>query len=101
MNKGKKNRRAGARDFAYNWNCVGKGLYQATSKEMHVSEVAYISRIRVEPVEGKIRRAHLPVQEEPVLFGVHGEIAEHYGLSPQQVEPHDTTLDYLVAATGG
>jgi uncharacterized OsmC-like protein len=68
---------------------------------MHVSELAYISRIRVEPLEGKIRRAYLPVQQEPVLFGVHSEVAEHYGLSPEQVEPYDTTLDYLVAATGG
>ena len=66
-----------------------------------MSEVAYISRIRVEPVEGKIRRAYLPVQEEPVLFGVHSEVAEHYGVSPEQLEPFDTTLDYLVAATGG
>ena len=66
-----------------------------------MSELAYISRIRVEPVEGKIRRAYLPIQEEPVLFGVHSEVAEHYGVSPEQVEPHDTTLDYLVAATGG
>jgi hypothetical protein len=74
---------------------------EKTEKEMRVSELAYISRIRVEPVEGKIRRAHLPIQEEPVLFGVHSEVAEHYGVSPEQVEPHDTTLDYLVAATGG
>ena len=81
---------------------MGNGSYQEkTQKEMHVSELAYISRIRVEPVEGKIRRAHLPIQEEPVLFGVHSEVAEHYGVSPEQVEPHDTTLDYLVAATGG
>jgi len=80
---------------------MGKGFYQGTRKEMHVSEVAYISRVRVEPVEGKIRRAHLPIQEEPVLFGVHSEVAEHYGLSPEQVEPYDTTIDYLVAATGG
>ena len=80
---------------------MGKGFYQDTRREMHVSEAAYISRIRVEPLEGKIRRAYLPVQEEPVLFGVHSEVAEHYGLSPEQVEPYDTTLDYLVAATGG
>ena len=82
-------------------SCRGNGFYQGTRKEMHMSKVAYISRVRVEPVEGKIRRAHLPVQQEPVLFGVHSEVAEHYGLSPQQVEPHDTTLDYLVAAAGG
>jgi hypothetical protein len=81
---------------------MGNGSYQEkTDKEIRVSELAYISRIRVEPVEGKIRRAHLPIQEEPVLFGVHSEVAEHYGVSPEQVEPHDTTLDYLVAATGG
>ena len=68
---------------------------------MHVSELAYISRIRMEPLEGKIQRAYLTVQQEPVLFGVHSEVAEHYGVSPEHVEPHDTTLDYLVAATGG
>jgi hypothetical protein len=69
---------------------------------MHVSQaVAYISRIRVEPVEGKIRRAHLPTVEEPVIFGVHSEVAEHYGVSPDVEDPHASTLDYLVAAAGG
>jgi hypothetical protein len=66
-----------------------------------VSEVKYVSRVRVEPVEGKIRRAYLPVQEDPVLFGVHSDVAEHYGVPPEDVEPYDTTLDYVVAATGG
>ena len=82
-------------------SCMDNGFYQDTRKGRHMSKLAYISRVRVEPVEGKIRRAHLPIQQEPVLFGVHSEVAEHYGLSPEQVEPHDTTLDYLVAATGG
>ena len=66
-----------------------------------VAEVTYVSRVRVEPVEGKVRRAYLPIQEEPVLFGVHSEVAEHYGVSSEVEEAHDTTLDYLVAATGG
>lgn len=66
-----------------------------------MAEVKYVSRVKLEPVEGKIRRAYLPVQEEPVMFGVHSEVAEHYGVSPDEVEPYDTTLDYLVAATGG
>ena len=66
-----------------------------------MADVAYISRVRIEPVKGKIRRAHLPVEEEPVLFGVHGEVAEHYGVSPDAEEPHSSTLDYLVAAAGG
>jgi hypothetical protein len=33
-------------------------------------------------VQGKIRRAQIPGEEEPVLFGVHSEVAEHYGVSP-------------------
>ncbi|HET9964261.1 MAG: hypothetical protein M3254_09715 [Actinomycetota bacterium] len=66
-----------------------------------MSGVKYVSEVKVEPVEGKIRRAYLPVQEDPVLFGVHSEVAEHYGVSPENVEPYDTTLDYVVAAAGG
>jgi hypothetical protein len=65
-----------------------------------MADVTYVSKVRVEPVEGKIRRAHLPAEEEPVLFGVHSEVAEHYGLSPDEEEPHSTTLDYVVAAAG-
>ena len=70
-------------------------------EEESVAEVKYVSKVRVEPVEGKIRRAYLPIEEDPVFFGVHSEVAEHYGVSPEDVEPYDTTLDYVVAATGG
>jgi hypothetical protein len=56
-----------------------------------VSEVKYVSRVKVEPVEGKVRRAYLPAEEEPVLFGVHAEIAEHYGVEPDVEEPHAIT----------
>lgn len=66
-----------------------------------MAEVQYVSRVKVEPVEGKIRRAHLPATEEPVLFGVHGGVAEHYGVELGTEEPHATTLDYVVAAAGG
>ena len=66
-----------------------------------MSEVKYISKVKVEPVEGKIRRAEIPGEDEPVIFGVHSEVAEHYGVSPGEEEPHATTLDYLVASAGG
>ena len=66
-----------------------------------MAEVKYVSRVKVEPVEGKLRRARVPGEEEPVLFGVHSEVAEHYGVSPEDEEPHATTLDYVVAAAGG
>lgn len=70
-------------------------------KGARMAEVKYVSRVKVEPVEGKIRRAHLPAVEEPVMFGVHSEVAEHYGVSPEVEEPHASTLDYVVAAAGG
>ncbi len=66
-----------------------------------MADVTYVSRVKVEPVEGKTRRAYVPGEQEPVLFGVHSEVAEHYGVSPDDEEQHSSTLDYLVAAAGG
>jgi len=62
---------------------------------------AYVSRVRIERLEGPQRLAHLPAKEEPVTFGVHSEVAEHYGVGPEDFPPSPTTLDYVVAAAGG
>lgn len=64
-------------------------------------EVVYTSRIRIERVKGPLRRAYLPIEPSPTWFGVHSEIAEHYGVDPNVVEPHAATLDYVVAAAAG
>ena len=64
-------------------------------------EVVYTSRVRIERKEGPIRLAYLPAEKEPVIFGVHSEIAKHYKVSPDAFPPHATTLDYVVAAAGG
>jgi hypothetical protein len=32
---------------------------------------------------------------------VHSDIAKHYKIDPASIEPHATTLDYLVAAAAG
>lgn len=67
-----------------------------------MNEVVYRSKIRIERLKGADRLAYLPAEKEPVHFGVHDEVAEHYGLSADQVsEPRATTLDYVVAAAGG
>ena len=65
------------------------------------ADTVYQSNVRVERIKGPLRRAHLPAESDPVLFGVHSEIAEHYGVDPEVHEPHTTTLDYVVAAAGG
>jgi hypothetical protein len=66
-----------------------------------MSEVVYVSNVRIERLGGPNRLAYLPAESEPVLFGVHGAVASHYKVDPEQVEPHATTLDYIVAATAG
>jgi hypothetical protein len=66
-----------------------------------VSEVVYRSRVRIQRENGPIRLAYIPGEKEPIRFGVHGAIAEHYGVPPGKYEEHATTLDYIVAATGG
>jgi hypothetical protein len=52
-------------------------------------------------VKGPLRRAFLPVEEGAVYFGVHSEIAAHYGVDENVHEPHAATLDYAVASTAG
>jgi hypothetical protein len=66
-----------------------------------VGEVAYTSRVRIERLGGPQRLAYLPAEDEPVEFGTHSEVAEHYGTDPEKFPPHATTLDYVVAAAAG
>jgi len=67
-----------------------------------MSNPIYVSHVRIERLSGPLRLAHLPGELQPVMFSVHGAIAEHYGLDPEQLpESHAATLDYVVAALGG
>jgi hypothetical protein len=62
---------------------------------------AYVSRVRIERLGGPQRLAYLPAEDAPIAFGVHAEVAEHYGVPPDKFPPRATTLDYVVAAAGG
>ncbi len=66
-----------------------------------MADPAYIANIRIERKKGPLRFAYLPAEKGAVQFGVHGAIARHYGVSPDVSEPHATTIDYVIAATGG
>lgn len=66
-----------------------------------MSDVVYESHVAIHRLGGRVRAATLPAESEPVLFGVHGAIAEHYGADLSEEEPHATTIDYVVAAAGG
>lgn len=66
-----------------------------------MAEAVYLSQVRIERLRGPLRHAYLPAENAPVIFGVHGAVAAHYKISPQEFEPHAATLDYIVAAAAG
>jgi hypothetical protein len=66
-----------------------------------MDEVVYRSQVTVTRHHGPLRTATVPAQDQPITFGVHGAVAEHYGTDLATQEPHATTLDYLVAAAAG
>ncbi len=55
----------------------------------------------MERLRGPLRHAYLPAEEEPVAFGVHDAVADHYGVARGGEAEHATTLDYVVAAAAG
>lgn len=67
-----------------------------------MSDVVYVSRARIERRQGPLRIAYLPGESQPVIFSVHGAIAEHYKVDPASLkESHPSTIDYVISATAG
>jgi len=67
-----------------------------------VSDVVYVSKVRIERKIGPLRLAYLPGESQPVIFSVHGAIAQHYKLDPAKLgDSHASTIDYVIAATAG
>jgi len=67
-----------------------------------MGEVAYVSRSRIERKQGPLRLAHIQGEAQPVVFSVHGAIAEHYKVDPAKLQgSHAATIDYVIAATAG
>ena len=67
-----------------------------------MSDVAYVSTVRLERKVGPLRIAYLPGEAQPVVFSVHGGIARHYKIDPATLgESHAATIDYVIAATAG
>ena len=67
-----------------------------------MSDVVYVSNVRIERKRGPLRIAYLPGEHQPVTFSVHGAIAKHYRIDPAMLkDSHASTLDYVIAATAG
>jgi hypothetical protein len=65
-----------------------------------MGEVVYRSQVHVVRRGGPDRVASMPAGEA-VAFGVHSEIAAHYGVDMAGRDAASTTLDYVVAAAAG
>jgi len=64
--------------------------------------VVYVSKIRIERKVGPVRIAYIAGESQPVIFSVHGAIAQHYKVDPAKLtESHASTIDYVIAATAG
>lgn len=71
-------------------------------KEKPLSDVVYVSNSRIERRRGPVRIAQLPGESQPVIYSVHGAIAEHYKIDPAKLEgSHSSTIDYVISATAG
>ena len=66
-----------------------------------MNDIVYTAEIRIERQRGPARLAYMPAEKAPTAFGVHGAIASHYGVREDVADPHATTIDYVIAATGG
>jgi uncharacterized OsmC-like protein len=64
-------------------------------------ETVHHVNVRLFREQPPIRRAHLSMTGDEVVFGVPGWQGEHYGFAPGTVEEHPGTLDYLVASVAG
>ncbi|MDQ7820174.1 MAG: hypothetical protein QN173_02615 [Armatimonadota bacterium] len=64
-----------------------------------MAEPVYTARVRVYQDRRPRRRAYVAPFDQPIVFGVHSEVASFYKISPD--EPLPSTLDYLVAAAAG
>jgi len=71
-------------------------------REGAMSKVVYVSKSTLERKRGPLRVAHLPGEAQPVVYSVHGAIAEHYKVDPAKIgESHAATIDYVISATAG
>ena len=70
--------------------------------EGSMGKVVYTSKSTIERKSGPLRIAHLPGEAQPVVYSVHGAIAEHYKVDPAKLsESHAATIDYVISATAG
>ena len=64
-----------------------------------MGDIVHTSHIKIVQDVPPVRRAFIEDFEEPFIYGVHGGIAQFYGLKPDREYP--ATLDHMIGAVGG
>lgn len=64
-----------------------------------MSEIVHTSHIKIVQDVPPLRRAFIEDFQTPFYYGVHGGIAEFYGMKPEG--EHPATLDHMIAAVAG
>ena len=62
-------------------------------------KLIHTSHIKIYKDEGPVRRAYIEGFDEPVYYGVHGNIKDFYGYVSEIEYP--ATLDHIIAAAAG
>ncbi len=57
-----------------------------------MGKVVYTSKSTIERKRGPLRIAHLPGEAQPLVYSVHGAIAEHYKVDPAKLSGRSVEL---------
>lgn len=64
-----------------------------------MGEIVHTSHVKIAQDIPPHRLAYIEDFKEPFHYGVHGGIADFYGVEPKEVYP--ATLDHMIGAVGG
>ena len=83
-------------------NQITRPVIEVHGQKVNMAKIVYVSKSSIERKYGPLRIAHLPGESQPVIYSVHGAIAEHYKVDPAKLtESHASTIDYVISATAG
>ena len=71
------NQRVRSCNFTENHESNHKVGHRKRGQEVNMEKIVYVSKSSIERKSGPLRIAHLPGESQPVIYSVHGAIAQH------------------------
>lgn len=66
-----------------------------------MSNVYYVSKSSLKTDEGVRLSVKIPIEENPIHFGLHTVLAKFFGYDPEKISSTAASIDYVVAAIAG